>query len=443
MDSTPASGPSRSRPDVVLVLIDTLRRDHLDVYGYENDTTEYLERLAARSVVFERARSTSSWTAPAAASVITGFHPSRHGIVTGMHNYVWTRKTSEDPDTLVLSTLPTSEPTLAELFQTAGYETFGISSNVNFAAARGFDRGFDRFANQQRSGAHELADEILSWAAERDGDRPAFWYLHFNDVHSPYEGHAPWYEPKAESSAGPDLENGLENGLENDLEDLIARYDSEIRFVDEALGRLHEELSWDENTVIVVLADHGEEFMDHGRVGHRFQLYGELVDIPFMIHVPHQTGEQAGGLRRTEPVSLVDVVPTLAELAGLPVDSRDGQSLVPLLTKTSEESEPASRAVFAHRFLKGRQEELWAVIKDGWKLILHTPKNELQLFDLAHDPQERRNVAPDEPARVQALLSELRELQSLAPLPAGEMRIELGDEMRAELEALGYAGEED
>ncbi len=404
-------------PDITLVLIDTLRRDHLDLYGYGRQTAPFLNELAQRSVVFERAHSTSSWTAPATATVLTGLYPPRHGIVLG-HN-AYGKKAGAEFEGVSLRTLPGSSATLPELLREAGYQTFGIASNINIDPARGFSRGFDRFQRlPDDTLAEDMAATLEEWADERDPGRPAFWYVHINDVHKPYIKHDTWYE------------------CPEGFDEPEARYDSEIGYVDQVLEGLSGPLAWDDG-VLVVLADHGEEFGDHGALGHRSRLYAELVNVPLVVNAP---GVLAGH-RCDTPVSLIDVLPTIMDLAGVELSQEShGRSLVPLL---GADGSLAERTLYAHRRKPLQERAVWAAVSGRWKLIVNDQKTTTELFDALADPTEQDNLAeryPDEVARLRERLDGFREL---VPLEAETIKVEMDEGQAADLEGMGYGGGDD
>lgn len=428
------SGPERAPgplPDVVVVLIDTLRRDHLEVYGYERPTAPYLARLAERAVVFDRAYATSSWTAPTTATVFTGLYPPRHGVVLGFNAYGKEEEDGGGPEDaedaeeadLLLSCLPAGLKTLPELLREAGYQTYGIASNVNIMPARGFGRGFDRFERQHKSDALELSQRILAWNTERDPARPAFWYLHFNDVHKPYDRREQWYVGPAQSGK---------------RDELVALYDSEIGYVDAVLSELAGELGWGDDTLWVVLADHGEEFEDHGAYGHRFRLFQELVHVPLMIRPPGRTR----GARVDRLVSQIDLLPTVADLLALEVEgARDGRSLVPLLE--DPDADLGARTLFAQRCKPGSDKTLWAVIQERWKLVSLDTRERPSLYDLDADPRELDDVAREHPDVVAALMERLEVFQRVAPLESETLTVEMDEDLRGHLEEMGYAGDDD
>jgi arylsulfatase A-like enzyme len=421
--------PRATGPDVVVILIDTLRPDHLEAFGYPKATAPFLAELAQRSVVFRRAWSTSSWTAPATASLFTGLYPPRHGVTEGFRAQTGTggRGGREvPPRSLELRAIPRSVATLPELLRGAGYATFGLSANVNVGSELGFDRGFDRFERLEKQSGHAraLADAVLAWRQEMEA-RPYFLYLHFNDVHRPYDAREPWYEPDADETR-----------------DTISRYDSEIRYLDGELRRLYDTLGWERDTLLVVASDHGEGLMQRGKMGHWFSLNVELQHVLLLLRAPGLAPRDVQA-----NASLVDVVPSVLDLLGLePAQGRDGRSLLPLARAGASESPApdfAERPVFGHRsgarFRWNRGKALWSVTRGRWKLIQDTGKDTLELFDLEQDPGELHDLSAAEPERVRALASELAEFQrAQAPADGDAVRVPLDEALTEELRALGY-----
>ena len=236
--------------------MDTTRADHIGSFGYERDTTPHLDRLAKQSTLFEQAYSHSPWTMPSMASMFTSLPPRDHGIVR------W-----EQP-------LPTALITLAEHLQEHGMRTAAFVSHVIFQPEYNYNQGFEHYDDSvlkkgrpvQISSAKEISDLAISWI-EENSDEPFFTWLHYFDPHSHYFGH-------------PEFDFGSE---------AIDRYDSEIRYTDEHIGRVLgtlEQLDLWDNTIIIFVADHGEEFLDHGGRRHTKTLYNEVVRIPLTVYVP-------------------------------------------------------------------------------------------------------------------------------------------------------------
>ncbi len=440
------------KPNVVVVLIDTLRPDHLPAYGYAHATTPYLAELAARGVVFEHAYSASTWTAPATASLFTGLYPNQHGITEGFFVHMArTARADEAPSeeraqseggaagaergsrgdmdrwegpqasTVSLNRIPDALATVPELFARAGYATFGASANVNITARIGFDRGFAHFADftgpehGKGAAAELIRDQVREWKPHMSGDAPYFLYLHLNDAHAPRRERAPLYAP----DSGPFASER-------------AAYDGELRYLDGVLRELSRELEWDDDTLVCVLSDHGEEFGEHGGTGHGYSIHSELMRIALFFTWPAQL---PGGRRVETPVSIVDVLPTLAQLAGLGASNEvAGVSLAPALAGRAA---PPERTLFALRFREGGVRQLWAAQRGPWKLILSGKGP--QLFDHSSDPFEKRNVAAEHPERVAALMAELKAFRALEPAATGaKVNVQLDENALKALRELGY-----
>jgi len=421
------------RPDVVLIVIDTLRPDHLALDGYEAPTAPFLAELAEGSAVFERAHSTSSWTAPATASVFTGLYPTEHGVTLGFfaHRRMAEELEAGEAVSLRPNRLPADRPTLPECFRRAGYRTFGVSTNVNIGPELGFDRGFDHFARltgterNAAPGAETVAEQLRAWSEELVGPEPRFLYLHFMDPHVPYHPREPWYEEHARR-LGDDKE---------------AAYDSEIDYLDRALAQLFDEHGWKEDTLVMILSDHGDEFREHGRVGHQDSLHGELMRVLALVHAPNLG---VGARRHDGNVSLIDLVPTLCSLAGVEPPGEGGLDLGPLLLSAAGEMELADtleqRLLFAHRGVPPgyTTDALWAVVQGEWKLI-RGPQG-LQLFRHTDDRFEQEDLLAEHPELARELEAVLERFAASASWGSGERaELELDEEMLERLRELGYA----
>ncbi len=418
----PRGGPAPSpiperRPNIVLVVVDTLSRDHLPFYGYPKDTAPFLSELARQGVVFERAHSTSTWTAPATASLMTSLYPPQHGVT---HGLMATRRLQRQSETVRLNRLPDEAETLAETLLIGGYPTFAVTENVNISTTLGFQQGFLRFRNlRQESGADALNRRVFNWAGQLRKTQPHFLYLHYLDPHEPYTQRPPWYDPR----------------LTGD-ERVVSAYDSEIAFVDQQLRLAWERLGWQRDTLLVITADHGESFGRKGAAGHGHTLFGEVLDVPLLVVFPDR---RHAGRRVQERVSHIDLAPTLVELAGLPRrPAHEGRSLLPLLEGGAA---PPSRPLFAHlhrRQPNGQELELHAVIDRDWKLVAGRGRAPL-LFDLQADPGERFDLAARQPARVAELERRWTTfLERARRLQPDEQETVLDAEARERLRALGY-----
>ncbi|MBM4014132.1 MAG: sulfatase, partial [Planctomycetes bacterium] len=471
--TAPETVGNEQRPHVVLLVLDTLRADRLGCYGYGRPTSPELDALAARGVVFDHAVAAAPMTRGSIASLFTSLDPDAHG--------------TND----VLERLPDSADTLAERFRRAGYATACFSTNENVSPVFGFDQGFDTFwlhrlsrlerftawgrlghwvtetlglgrqsADLDDSDARHLTDAVLGWLPGA-AKRSQFLYVHYIDPHSPYappedlinadppdpawpaeRGRFPHNCPPHPFGEWPEQEPGV-------LEAIAQLYDAEIRFCDREVGRLVRELErrgFLRDSFLVITADHGEEFFDHAQMGHGHSLYEELLRVPLLVLGP---GIEPG--RVAAPVQLIDLLPTLVTLCGgVPEPADDsthetrGRDLAPLLLAPAEEraalaAEVAAPFVFSARVIDPPQ----AMVRVGTeKLIVieHAGETCVRLFDLAADPHEQHDLAAVRPERVTALreLLERRRAAARATRLEGVADVELSDDSRAVLKALGY-----
>lgn len=404
------------RPDVVLIVIDTLRRDSLPFHGYRKDTAPFLTRLASRSVVFENALTTAPWTAPATASLMTSRYPFQHGVVTGR---LAVKRLKEAGAQVLLNRIPRRAETIAEAMQGAGYETWAVTENANITKELGFEQGFDHFHSKSPSReAAAITDTLLELAPRLRGGRPDFVYLHYMDVHAPSVARAPWFDASLA-------------GLARD----VSAYDSALRYLDSHLERTFAALGWEDSAIVIVTADHGEEFREHGGLGHARTLFAEILKVPLVVHAPKRFIPARVG----ERVSHVDVLPTLRALAGLPPSPQDaGVSLLPLLLGAVRLPPRALFADLWHATFTERKPFLKATIEGEWKLIDGAPEGPM-LFHLDRDPFDLRNrheAYPEIAARLRARFSEA---ESRLPRLTPEFAETVQDAaMNEELRALGY-----
>jgi arylsulfatase A-like enzyme len=412
--------PRPQRPHVVVILIDTLRRDHLPFYGYAKETAPFLTSLAERGVVFEHAYSTSSWTPPAAASLFTSLYPFQHGVLRGFQ--LAQRIERLTGVKLELSPVPPAAETQAEALSRAGYRTFAITENPNLVAEMGFAQGFTSFSSHPKDlDADVILAALDAIAPELAKPSPYFLYLHFMDVHGPYRGRAPLYDAS----------------LPDESARRVSAYDSGIRYLDERLARAFARFGWAQNALVVVTADHGEELGDRGEWGHGATLFSEVMNVPLVIHPPGG----GAGRRVAYPASLVDVLPTLRMALRLPPGLRDeGVSLWPFVD--GRRPAPPPRTLYAHLWRgdrkDGSERALKAAIADGWKWIGGDPEG-ARLFDLARDPGERTNLATAEPERLAQLRDRYRAFEAASrKYTASRRSLELDADALENLKALGY-----
>ena len=426
--------PQASAQNLVLIVVDTLRRDHLPFYGYGRDTAPVLGKLAAEGAVFD-GLSTTSWTRPAVASILTGLHPVRHR-------------------TLLDDALPDAATTLAERLGAQGYMTLGISSNAHISSAFGFEQGFDELVPLMQdfeSGPSPSPADVNRALSDRlDALRPPYFlYLHYLDPHAPYDPETAWdgspLDERLGSVApirGVDLRQRLFVERSPQLvRDAIDLYDGEIRGVDRAIGEALSglrERGLLESTLTVVTADHGEEFEEHGRMGHGKTLYAETVQVPLLFHAP---GVVRAGLRGGF-ASVMDIVPTAGELLGLEIDEWevDGRSLADVTLGVEREQVP--RALLLNLDLREVGALGWLAMQRGDdKLLLARYPYAKQLF--LGDPLElETQIGAPEAARALTELSEAAaaRFNQLSSEALDRATAAPSEDVRAALAALGYAG---
>lgn len=413
--SVSAHAPSRRPPHVVLIVIDALRADHLPCYGYGKDTAPFLSRMAAQGVVFERAYSTSGWTAPAMASLFTSLYPFQHNVVTGFWATERIRKAGAE---IELNRIPEEVESLAKAMKKAGYATYAVTANINVGEEMGFSEGFDRHKNypgEKRPG-DVINAKLTQWeeGIKRSGEY--FLYLHYVDTHAPYRARRPWFRPGEDSARSQ-----------------VSAYDSEIRYVDSMIQEAFERFGWARDALVVVTADHGEELGDHGGWGHSRTLFSEILHVPLLMQFP---GHAYRGRRIGQAVSHIDVLPTLREAVGLAPDPRnEGLSLGPLLRGQAW----GERALFAHMMRKD-----WggmvvtSAIRGDWKYVEAAPGRRM-LFNLKRDPREKLNLIVAFPAVAGSLEARFAEFaKSSRKYSAKSRSVRLDAEAVENLRALGY-----
>jgi arylsulfatase A-like enzyme len=384
-------------PSVLVLMVDTLRADRLGCYGAAPSPSPTIDRLAREGRLFEQAISQSSWTLPAVASLLTGLYPKSHGLVAGQHAGADALAGGGgDP-----SFLADAIPTLAAEAVRAGVTTFGVSASPLVSRDTNLARGFETFLEFGWDGKREdwtpaavVNRAFLDWLAENRGLR-FLAYLHYMDTHDPY---TPPGRPPAPPGVRREVVAGRVGPLAlavnrggapplpaAEVDYLRALYDGEIAAWDAELARLLEGLAAAGvagSTVVVLVADHGEEFQDHGKLKHGIHLYDELVRVPLVV-----AGPGVGAARVAAQVQGVDLFPTVATLLALAVPpGLPGQDLLGTLAPR-----PAFSETLYGVAADGAETALAAIRLPDWKLI-HTPAaSRFELFDLAQDPGEREN----------------------------------------------------
>jgi len=424
-------GAYRASKGVVLISIDTLRRDHLSLYGYPRRTTPGLEGLAREAVVFEDAVSTASWTLPAHASLLTSTLPSVHGATSS--------KVGLSPDW----------PRLPRLLGDAGYFTQAMVTHVYLSKEYGFGEGFDRHRYFPETRAEEVTDQAIHFLEAR-GDSDFFLFLHYYDPHWHYDPPAPYdraFDPAYQGEATGiwwDFKELDADSIDpKDLRHIQALYDGEILYTDRQLERLFQEmkrLDVFENALVVVTSDHGEEFLDHGQWEHQKTLYEEQLRVPLIIKFPNVPDGAMGPRRVSGQVSLVDVAPTVLDALGVPAPPTfEGRSLLDA-ARGIEAAEAEAWAETEHT-IDGTRKIAVRRGASGEKAIftLRESDFEIELFDLERDPREKERL--DALGSREALESRLAAYVAEADARRGGKKrppVELDPEDLERLRSLGY-----
>ncbi len=422
-----ACAPSPKRPNVLLITIDTLRADHLGTYGYARPTSPEIDAFAARSVVFENAHSSASWTLPSLASIHTSLLSTTHGC--------WKISSRLEPEFT----------TAAEMLRDAGFDTAMVACHIFLGAQYGLQQGFTHVDDELVRPPSDAAEAISSPGVTERGvrflerkaaaaeDVPWFLWLHYFDPHDTYLPHA-GYSEKFGTKEEIDL------------------YDGEIAFTDHYVGLVLKKLAdlgLEDDTIVVITADHGEEFGEHGFKRHGYSLYQEAVRIPLVVKVPG-----APARRIAEVVGNVDVLPTVLDACRVEVaqvqgatcaHELEGRSLLGAIRGTAALS--AGQVVSEVRWHDGQ--DLRMVREGPWKLIedqsTKQERNQGALYDLAADPREATDLRARDGERAQrmaeAVLHRLgRAIRWAGCYPLVEPYTPTAGDMQR-LQDLGYAGD--
>ena len=450
---------------VLLISVDSLRADHLSCYGYESPTAPGVAtspnidaRLAAEGTLFETLSSTTSWTVPAHMAMLSGQPDRIHGVLAPA------------------SRLPAGRRLLAQDFQDAGWSTAGFFSGPNLHPWFGFGRGFDLYADctsmgvdparfgpatpaerkklramedaSHRGHTGELVSERFGeWFDELDADEPFFAFVHLWDAHYDYEPPAEFdlFDPGYQGTrGGGDIPELVHADLDpRDAAHIVALYDGEIRYVDHTVATLLDRLAASgrlDNTLIVFTSDHGEEFGEHGRYGHNKTLFDEVIAVPLILRWP---GRVAANQRIDAQASLVDLAPTILELAELPASTGHfGRSLAGgLVTGGQLEGQPAPLELAIGRADPTKKRAPMEGLRtNAFKVVRERPGEKPVVFDLTTDPSEAHplNVPHDDErlALARALWKAISTRGAALPRETGT----LPGALEEELTNIGYLG---
>lgn len=461
----------KKRPNVLIYMIDTERADHSSVYGYSRDTTPFLRKLGVEGLVFEDSTVQATWTKPSVASLLTSLYSYSHGIIN-------------DNDTI-----PKGAATLAEQLRAAGYTTAGVVANPFAGRLSGLQRGFDYLyewavIQRNRTDAHDRATDseavnkiVFPWL-EQHRDEPFFLYAHTTDPHAPYRPPAGFEEKFADPADTPEFDRNykslrklgeygggtvisragcVKNGVNPDrfIRRATDRYDGEILHNDWSLEQLTvklKQLGVLDDTLIVVVSDHGEEFWEHGWTAHGQSLYQELAHGVFVMWNPKLIPAPR---RISEPVQLIDVMPTVLDLLGLKIpDVVQGQSLAPFAKgQPFQRRSPVMTSRYAsphaHGLVPENGTDTVAMLDANWKLIYREKGKQaglkkIELYDRRSDRGETTNVASQHPQEVDRMVTEVgkwldAEKQIRSILGRGATAT-LDTQTLDQLRSLGYLG---
>lgn len=474
-----ASPKSTERPNIVCVVLDSVRASNVSTYGYAKPTTPAMDRLAAEGMTFEQATSVGCWTLPVHATLFTGRYPRAHGVTVSAHAL---------GDTL---------PTLAETLTGLGYETACFSNNAYISGASGLTRGFQHvddlwritnprgvgvpkltsrikalegrgpwlrpivgilrrakrarmmfkaWRSRKDSGARYTNERIRDWLLSRDRTRPYFAFVNYMEAHEPYLPPYPYNRRFLPGRYSPWRVLGVAGRRDEilaaeprrrrvDLAILEGLYDGTISYADEMLGQLADILARDggglDRMALIVTSDHGDAFGEHGHLGHRLTLYEELLRVPLIVRLPDQA---RAGERITAPVSIGDLHPTIFDLTGSAWAGLN--DFVSLLDAT-----PHERPVMAENT---GPKSIGGLVsrsrREGSLKLIWRDDGRHELYDLEHDPKERANIFASD-ARGNDILARLdawADGQDDDAAQAGSASYD--DETMERLRGLGYVG---
>ncbi len=432
-------------PNIVLIVLDAFRHDHLGKEFSGVALTPFLDALREQSAVFENAVTPCSWTRPAMASVYTAMHVDAHQVYYG--------SSPKDGDIVMSDVLSEHLPNMATYLKSLGFTTLGIQANGNLAEPFGFHHGFDVYNVIHQMDAAKTTAMCLESINNVPG--PFFLYAHYMDTHAPYEPPARYremlgYPPEGlaagelaivedfvdymyahgkQATGRPDAQPFVPLSATG-MEAVRTLYAGEVRYSDDELKRLITSIQAKQpNTIIIITADHGEHFWDHGFLGHGITLYDSELRVPLFVMGPNIQAQSI-----EHPVSIVNVLPTIAGLLNTqPLEHWQGNDLF---------NEAHSRPVFSHT--RGPSPDwlthLEMVIHDGMKLIVDHKRETVELYDWLQDPEEAANLAEERRETVEALQALLTRHLRENTRARRSLREEttLDPEIQEQLRRLGY-----
>jgi arylsulfatase A-like enzyme len=426
---------------IILISLDTLRADHLGIYGYHRNTSPYIDAFARENIIFENAVVQSSWTLPSHMSIMTSLYPSSHGV-----------KSKEQR-------LAEDHVTLAELVQKGGYKTAAFADGAFMRKVYGFDKGFDLYDGDKRVGIAHILPKVKKWL-DANKSNPFFLFIHCYDIHDPYTPPPPYdsifhdftytgqFVPTTKNMQAAAWRRKVVT--DQDLRHIKALYDGGIRYTDERIGRFLaylEESGLQDKTLIIITSDHGEEFKEHGSFLHWKLYFRPNLHVPLIMHIPNFPKK---GIRINELVESIDILPTILDTADLPPHEKaQGRTLLPIIKRNGtffrrlwwqlfHFFSGGEKAAFAeHRESKGKKRHDYSIITDHYQMIYSLSPQANQLFNIKDDPQAENDIAKDRPAVVEHMMSQITSMYLVPPSYRAPQFI-LDEQTSEQLQALGY-----
>lgn len=441
------SAAKPSKPNVVVFLVDTLRKDHLGCYGYKENTSPRIDKLAQDGELFENAVSQAPWTPASVASLFTARYPSQSGVNAAVDKNGMTRGGS-------VSKLDAKALTLAEAFKSAKYQTAAVSTNMYVSKKFGMMQGFEKAIHKNKGRANWVVAQGMKWVLSRNQKDPFFLYMHFMDVHESYTPEAfrrMYYDDRLKRRTTELKNEDYDKGQSLNTPQFqewkkrsIAAYDGAISYVDNYIGDFIDFAKTEKfykNTVFVVLSDHGEEFWDHVDVelkrieisrerygvGHGHTMFKELIDVPMIYH-----GAKIGKKRDNRLVRNLDVAPSLLGIAGISNRHflKEGRNLF----EKNAAADAASPLAYSESIVYGFEAK--SLQDERYKLI--RSRNYSFFFDKQQDPHEQKDLELRVPKARAGLEESLDNIIKRTASNEKATPVVLDQETKKQLQALGY-----